>query len=94
MKSEIIKQDGTRLEIEPKNSKNFKLKEIYELIGCSLIELITLNDGRIMVIDEEGKFNAAKQKNKIATDLFQDGRVENDDFIVGDVLVTYNKMLK
>ena len=47
----LIKQDGTKKEVEPNNGFDFQLKEMYELIGCSMIQIIEIGD-QIMVIDE------------------------------------------
>ena len=45
----------TVTEIDLKKNPNRTLEELYEIIGCDLIELVELDRGIIMVIDEEGK---------------------------------------
>jgi hypothetical protein len=45
----------TITEIELAQNPNETLQELYDLIGCDLVELIQLDRGIIMVVDEEGK---------------------------------------
>ena len=50
----------TITEIELTRNPNETLQELYELIGCDLVELIQLDRGIIMVVDEEGKLKEIK----------------------------------
>ena len=75
----IIKADGRKIETQPKNGRDFKLEELKKIVG-GYIEIVTLSDNKIMVINEEGKVNGLPI-NIIATQLF------GYDIIVGDVLV-------
>ena len=45
----------TVTEIDLKKNPNRTLDELYEIIGCDLVELVELDRGIIMVVDEEGK---------------------------------------
>ena len=45
----------TVTEIDLKKNPNRTLDELYEIIGCGLVELVELDRGIIMVVDEEGK---------------------------------------
>ena len=36
------------------------MQELYDLIGCDLVELVQLDRGIIMAIDEEGKLKTGK----------------------------------
>lgn len=81
----LIKQDGTKKEVEPNNGSDFQLKEMYELIGCSMIQIIEIGD-QIMVIDEEGKFEPTPHKNEKATELASNYLFAGD-YIAGDALV-------
>ena len=79
----IRAEDGAVKEIEPENGIYFRLQEMRVLVGCELIQVITTRSGRIMIIDDEGKFTA-KPMNREATimvDLFP------GDYIAGDALV-------
>ena len=63
----LIRADGTEQDVRPVVG-GFTLDELYNLLGCSTIETLTLHDGRTMVIDEEGKYTD-KPRNERATDL-------------------------
>lgn len=51
--AQIIKTDGTRIEVSPKNGKDFSLEELQEIVG-GYIEIVEC-EKNIMVINEEGK---------------------------------------
>jgi hypothetical protein len=78
--AEWIKVNGDITTVEPKNGTDFKLDELQKYVD-GRIEIVPTKDGRIIVLDEEGKLKD-KDANIKATDLF--GR---HDYIVGDVLV-------
>lgn len=90
----LIKVDGTKTEVFPKNKrKGFTLAEVYSLMSCSMVELVgPLDDGRNMLVDEEGKLKAEwiNRINSEATHLFRT-RYGAHDVIVGDVLLVTNK---
>ena len=50
----------TVTEINLKKNPNRTLEELYEIIGCDLVELVELDRGIIMVVDEEGKCKAVQ----------------------------------
>jgi hypothetical protein len=54
-------------EVQPGNGSNFTFAELYELLGCQLVETRELADGSIMVHDEEGKAANSPQRNERAT---------------------------
>jgi hypothetical protein len=87
MTAKIICSDGKEITIKPKNGKDFKLKEMQEIVG-GLIEIIHLDNNQIMVINEEGKLENLPFNQK-ATNI-----VNNSDIIVGDVLVCDSTMVK
>ena len=56
----------------PKNKSHFKLKELYALLGCDMIEVVYLGDtGMIFIIDENGAINGDPQLNEFATVLWR-----------------------
>ena len=71
----LMKIDGTKIEVFPKNKRNgFTLKEVYEIICCSMVEIVgTMNDGRLMFVDEEGKLKKGWGAliNPQATELYR-----------------------
>ena len=50
----------TITEIELTQNPNETLQELYNLIGCELVELVQLDRGIIMAVDEEGKLKEIK----------------------------------
>ena len=43
------------MEINLKKNPNNTLQELYEIIGCDLVELVQIDRDMVMVVDEEGK---------------------------------------
>lgn len=82
----LIANDGTVTEVSAKDTW-FSLDEMYFLLECSRIEAVYLEDGRIMWIDEEGKFKP-HQINIQATLLLQKAGGIAGDYIAGIALVT------
>ncbi len=62
-------------EVFPENGKYFTLEELYDLLNCRVIDILPLADGRLMVIDDEGKLQSDWQVNLTATELFRNGRM-------------------
>lgn len=82
----LIKTDGTKREFEPQNGRNFQLRELYELLSCSQVQIIELSNNQLMIMDEEGLFKDPVIMNKEATLLARDVLFDGD-CIVGDALV-------
>lgn len=70
-KAVLLKVDGTKKFMMPKNGTDFQLDELYELLECDMIERITLDEGLIMIIDEEGKLKNDCKINVAATEGYQ-----------------------
>lgn len=57
----ILRADGTCQEIQPTNGTDFQLSELQRIVGAGAppgrdwIEIVPTKDGRIMVLNEEGK---------------------------------------
>ena len=95
MKAKLLKASGEVMEIEPKNSTDFKLDELYKHLKCSLVEVINLNQDDIMVVDEEGKWASNNVINVNATVLAQENRaIVFWDYVVGDAIVCNRKMIR
>lgn len=88
----LYKVTGTSEIVQPKNTKDFQLEELYALLQCEMIEIVYLNHGEIMIIDEEGKLRP-NSINEEATKIFQNA-TSNPDVIVGNALVCNSKQLK
>lgn len=81
----LYKTDGNVTEVQPKNGTGFGLHELYELLGVEMIEAVSLSDGSILIVDEEGKMNGSPinmQATKVWVKHFG-----HTDVIVGDALV-------
>ena len=79
----IIRVDGTQEECRPADGQHYTLEELQQAIGGGWIQIVKTKDGRLMVIDEEGKLKGFSV-NPVATALYFHG---DRDPIVGDVLV-------
>ena len=72
----IIHFDGREEEVQPRNGTDFKLAELKPIVGEGAdpgddhIEIYPLPDGRIMVLNEEGKI-IGLPRNEKATALCQ-----------------------
>jgi hypothetical protein len=92
-KSYLLKTDGTKEEIVPQDAGvGFSFRELYPLIGCTTIELVRLNDGRLLLIDEEGKLKDDAEINQQATTLAAD-RI-GPDVIVGNAVVCDAELIR
>lgn len=93
----LLKIDGTKTEVFPKNKRTgFTLQETYDLIGCSIVELVgQMDDGRLMLVNEEGKLKQGWETriNSQATNLYRT-RFGVGDVIVGNALLVTNKEFK
>ena len=82
--AQLLRTDGSRDDISPKNGTAFTFAgEAYPLIGATIIQICETHDGRLLLVDEEGKL-AGKAVNDAATALYIYGAY---DPIVGDVIV-------
>ena len=87
----IYKAHGEVIEIEPRNGKDFQLEELQAIVS-GYIEIINLADGRLIVLNEEGKLNGLAI-NWNATKIYRES-FYTDDFIVGDVLICNDDQIK
>lgn len=76
----LIKANGEKTEVHPEDGRYFSLYEMYTLLNCNLIDIINLDDGRLMVCDDEGKFSDDWEINMEATELFRAGRMTHTEF--------------
>lgn len=82
--AKIIYTDKEAEGYTPKNGKTFALTEMQEIIG-GYIEPIRLNDGRMVIVDEEGK-SKDKAVNIPATNILRRDHFTTD-YIVGTAIV-------
>ena len=82
--AQLIKASGETATVAPKNGRSFTLEELQKLVG-GYIENVYLDDGRIMVLNEEGKLEGLAV-NEAAT-VMANGVILPWDVIVGDAVV-------
>ena len=82
--AKIIYTDKEAEDYTPKNGKTFGLTEMQEIVG-GYIEPIRLNDGRMIIVDEEGK-SKNKTVNIPATNILRRDHFTTD-YIVGTAIV-------
>ena len=82
--AKIIYTDKEDEDYTPKNGKTFALTEMQEIIG-GYVEPIRLNDGRMIIVDEEGK-SKNKAVNIPATNILRRDHFTTD-YIVGTAIV-------
>ena len=82
--AKIIYTDKEDEEYTPKNGKTFELTEMQEIVG-GYVEPIRLNDGRMIIVDEDGK-SKDKAVNIPATNILRRDHFTTD-YIVGTAIV-------
>lgn len=82
--AKITYTDKEAEDYTPKNGKTFALTEMQEIIG-GYIEPIRLNDGRMIIVDEDGK-SKNKAVNIPATNILRRDHFTTD-YIVGTAIV-------
>lgn len=91
MKAELITTTNETRDIAPANGKSFSLAEMQAYVG-GYIEIITLPDGQIMVMNEEGALQGLPQ-NALAT-VMAHNVITSSRGIVGDVIVCDSELVK
>ena len=89
--AKIIYTDKEAGDYTPKNGKTFGLTEMQEIIG-GYIEPIRLNDGRMIIVDEDGK-SKNKAVNIPATNILRRDHFTTD-YIVGTAIVCDDDMVE
>ena len=88
--AKIIYTDKEAEDYTPKNGKTFGLTEMQEIVG-GYIEPIRLNDGRMIIVDEDGK-SKDKAVNIPATNILRRDHFTTD-YIVGTAIVCDSDMV-
>lgn len=91
MTAQLIDTNGAKVPMVPANGATFTLKEAQAAVG-GYVQLIVLNDGKIMLCNEEAKLGPHDQ-NPTATYLAHHVRaIAESDYIAGNVLVCDREM--
>lgn len=92
--AKLYKCDGTVKDVEPKNKKDgFGLQELYDLIGCDLVECVNFSAEEIAICDEEGWLKPNPQRNEKANDYIT-GVSGYDWDICGNVVICKTEEFK
>lgn len=87
MYAQLIDTNGGKREVKPANGRDFTPAEAQALVG-GYVQLVVLNDGKIMLIDEEAKLKP-HEINPTATYLAHHvWAIAVSDYIAGNALVT------
>lgn len=89
--AKIIYTDKEAEDYTPKGGKTFGLTEMQEIIG-GYVEPIRLNDGRVIIVDEDGK-SKDKAVNIPATNILRRDHFTTD-YIVGTAIVCDSDMIE
>ena len=87
----IYADDKEAEDYTPKNGKTFGLTEMQEIVG-GYVEPIRLNDGRMIIVDEDGK-SKGKAVNIPATNILRRDHY-TADYIVGTAIVCDADMIE
>lgn len=82
---------ATPYSVSPTNGRCFELDELYALLDCEMVEVVSLTDELILIIDENGKLSQPAYLNLLATYLWQQHQPEarGTDSIVGRALLCH-----
>lgn len=86
MQVTLIKTEGNSKKVNIttfKDAKHFVSKEHYE----SPIEILTMSDGRLILLDEEGKLKGLDFNEEATRMAKEDNLIFPSDFIVGNVII-------
>lgn len=95
-KAYILHENGTKVEVVPKNGIDFKLEELYELTDSKIIQMVYLasDSDNVLVCDEEGMFTG-KIPNPEATKIgFANGVLMPPQGMLGKILLCHRSMIK
>lgn len=85
----IVKTDGSKHVITPKNGKNFELEELQEIVG-GYIQAIRLSESQSMIVNENGKLYNLEHNAEASVIAHSYRAIFDNEFIVGDVAIINN----
>jgi hypothetical protein len=94
----IIRTNGDVEPFNPTVDNNgtmvYDLKAVKSACNFDYVELVPLNDGMILLCDEEGLLKGEPKVNTIATQLYQNAYGTDQVGIVGDCVICNTKAVK
>lgn len=88
----VLSPNGQSSVVSPDNGNDFSLEQAQSIVG-GYVEVIPLKNGKIMILNEEGKLKDLTL-NRQATDLAHESYLPADDYIVGHVIVCESSMFQ
>lgn len=80
----LIAENGDKTEVHPAKPRDgFSLEEMYRLLDCDTVEMRYMDDGRILMMDEDGKSKNRPANREATIIAFPRG----GDLVVGAVLL-------
>lgn len=91
----IVKSDGSKHIIIPKNGRKFELEELQELVG-GYIEVIKLNNkhNQCMIVNEMGKLYNLEHNAEASAIAHSEKAIFDSDFIVGNAVIINNEQFE
>ncbi len=83
--AKLIRESGQIIDIQPLNGVSFKLEEAQKYVN-GLVEVIDLGNGKIFLINEDGKF-LCERNNEATKIALKRGAIFHWDYIAGDVVL-------
>lgn len=82
--------------VAPANGSDFTLEELYRLLDCSTVEVVTLTPELILITDEESKFRTPAYLNLLASYLWHTHQpsARGVDVIVGRAIYCHTSQLR
>lgn len=88
----LIKTNGSKTEIQPKNGSDFQLEELQKFVD-GYIDIINLHNGQILVINDNAK--DVLDSNEEATEIaHKQNAIFWWDYICGDVVLCKDDEVK
>ncbi len=89
----LIKPDGEKQEVNPKNGTDFSLEELQGFVG-GYIQILHIGRCELMVINEEGKLKNLPLNRDATAIANLRGRLLEGDYIVGPALICHKSQIK
>ncbi len=80
--------------ISPANGEKFTFEELYPILGCDTIEVVDLEDGRCLLIDENGKLTGKPLNDQATFEAVAAGALMESDFIAGHAVLCSGSQLR
>ena len=88
----LIKETGVIKHITPANESDFTLEELQDYVNDN-IDIITIDDKHIMVVNEDGKHNCLINPKATIVAIYNNA-IYPFDYIAGDVIICKSEEVK